>query len=96
MNDPVWRLPLWDNYDSGLDGKIADVASVTSSPFAGSIIAALFLRRFVAEPARWAHFDNYCWNPSTKPGRPEGGEIQAARLLYELIEARAAQGKGRT
>ena len=24
VNDPVWRMPLWDNYDSGLDGKISD------------------------------------------------------------------------
>ncbi|MGZ9409543.1 MAG: leucyl aminopeptidase family protein, partial [Methylocystis sp.] len=91
VNDPVWRMPLWDSYDSGLDGKISDLVNVTSGPFAGSITAALFLRRFVADPKRWVHFDVYCWNPSTKPGRPEGGEVQAARLLYELIEARAEQ-----
>jgi leucyl aminopeptidase len=92
-NDPVWRMPLWDGYDSGLDGKISDLVNVTSGPFGGSITAALFLRRFVADPERWAHFDVYCWNPSTKPGRPEGGEIQAARLLYDLIEARVEQRK---
>jgi leucyl aminopeptidase len=90
-NDPVWRMPLWDNYDSGLDGKIADLSSVASGGFSGSIVAALFLRRFVADPTRWAHFDVYCWNPSTKPGRPEGGEAQAARLVYELIETRASE-----
>ncbi|RTL88016.1 MAG: leucyl aminopeptidase family protein [Hyphomicrobiales bacterium] len=90
-NDPVWRMPLWENYDSGLDGKISDVVSVTSGGFSGSIVAALFLRRFVADPARWAHFDVYCWNPSTKPGRPEGGEVQSARLLYDLIEKRAKE-----
>ncbi|WP_442756895.1 leucyl aminopeptidase family protein [Methylocystis sp. JAN1] len=92
-NDPVWRLPLWDNYDNGLDGKISDLVSVTSGGFSGSIVAALFLRRFVADPTRWAHFDVYCWNPSTKPGRPEGGEVQSARLLYQLIEDRASRGK---
>jgi leucyl aminopeptidase len=89
-SDPVWRMPLWDAYDSGLDGKISDVVNVTSNGMAGSITAALFLRRFVADPERWAHFDVYCWNAATKPGRPEGGDIQAARLLYNLIEARAA------
>jgi leucyl aminopeptidase len=93
VNDPVWRLPLWDNYDSGLDGKISDLVSVTSGGFSGSIVAALFLRRFVTDPARWAHFDVYCWNPSTRPGRPEGGEVQSARLLYQLIEDRALRGK---
>ncbi|MFO1103730.1 MAG: leucyl aminopeptidase family protein [Methylocystis sp.] len=95
-NDPVWRMPLWDNYDSGLDGKISDLVNVTSGPFAGSITAALFLRRFVADPKRWAHFDVYCWNPSTKPGRPEGGEVQAARLLYDLIEARVEEGMAKS
>ncbi|HYA80132.1 MAG TPA: leucyl aminopeptidase family protein [Methylocystis sp.] len=89
--DPVWRMPLWDGYDSGLDGKIADLVNVTSGGFAGSITAALFLRRFVADARRWAHFDIYCWNPSARPGRPEGGEIPVARLLYDLIEARARE-----
>ncbi|QGM99764.1 leucyl aminopeptidase family protein [Methylocystis parvus] len=93
VNDPVWRLPLWDNYDNGLDGKISDLVSVTSGGFSGSIVAALFLRRFVSDPTRWAHFDVYCWNPSTRPGRPEGGEVQSARLLYQLIEDRALRGK---
>jgi leucyl aminopeptidase len=90
-NDPVWRLPLWENYDGGLDGKISDLVSVTSGGFSGSIVAALFLRRFVSDPSRWAHFDVYCWSPSTKPGRPEGGEVQSARLLYDLIETRAGK-----
>ena len=76
-NDPVWRLPLWDPYDKLLDGKISDINNVSSGPFAGSITAALFLRRFVDKAAQgksaWAHFDIYGWNPSTKPGRPEGG-----------------------
>ena len=93
VHDPVWRLPLWDAYDKGLDGKISDLVSTTGGPFAGSIVAALFLRRFVRDPMRWAHFDCYCWNPVAKPGRPEGGEIQAARLLYELIEGRASERK---
>jgi leucyl aminopeptidase len=90
-NDPVWRMPLWEPYDSGLDGKISDLVNVTNGSFAGSITAALFLRRFVANPNAWAHFDVYCWNGSAKPGRPEGADIQAARLLYDLIEARAAR-----
>jgi len=34
------------------------------------------------------HFDLYGWNPSTKPGRPEGGEVQTARLVHELLSRR--------
>jgi leucyl aminopeptidase len=91
LGDPVWRLPLWEPYDSQLDGKASDLVNVSSGPHAGSITAALFLRRFVVAPERWAHFDLFAWNASTKPGRPEGGEIQTARLLYDLIEERAVR-----
>ena len=87
-HDPVWRMPLWEPYDALLKGKISDLNNISSGPFAGSITAALFLRRFVEHAAAWAHFDVYAWSPSAKPGRPEGGEIQAARLLYDYIEAR--------
>ena len=45
--DPVWRLPLRDPYDKLLEGKIADLTNISGGPFAGSITAALFLRRFV-------------------------------------------------
>ncbi|MBI1868805.1 MAG: hypothetical protein HYS06_11020 [Methylocystis sp.] len=52
----------------------------------------MLLRRFVADPAAWAHFDVYCWNGAARPGHPEGGDIQVARLLYDLVERRAGQG----
>ena len=86
--DPVWRLPLWQPYDRLLDGKISTLCNVSSGPFAGSITAALFLRRFIEKAKSWAHFDIYGWNPTTKPARPEGGDAQTARLLYGLLEAR--------
>ncbi|MDH7796831.1 MULTISPECIES: leucyl aminopeptidase family protein [unclassified Beijerinckia] len=86
--DPVWRLPLWDAYDSMLDSKIASLNNVSSGPFAGSITAALYLRRFVETGVSWAHFDIYGWTPATKPGRPEGGEPQTARMLFTLLNDR--------
>lgn len=45
-NDPLWRLPLWDDYRSQLDSKAADMNNISGSPFGGAIIAALFLDRF--------------------------------------------------
>jgi leucyl aminopeptidase len=71
-----------------LDSKVADLNNVAVGGFAGSIIAALFLRRFVSAAKAWLHFDIYAWNQATRPGRPEGGECQAARALYRLIVAR--------
>jgi leucyl aminopeptidase len=87
-NDPLWRLPLWAPYKSMLETKIADISNDAGSRFAGSITCALFLQRFVAAARVWLHFDIYAWTPKAKPGRPEGGECQAARALYALLAAR--------
>ena len=86
--DPLWRMPLWQPYMTMLDSKIADINNAGASPFAGSITAALFLSRFVPENIPWLHGDIYAWNPSTKPGKPEGGEAQAIRALYSLLGER--------
>jgi leucyl aminopeptidase len=87
-HDPLWRLPLWNPYDELLSSKIADVNHISGGPFAGSITAALFLRRFVEKAKAWAHLDIFAWNPSTKPGRPEGGEVQGARAIAALLQER--------
>jgi leucyl aminopeptidase len=87
-HDPLWRMPLWRPYDQMIESKVAEVNNVGTSGFAGSILCALFLGRFVAEAKSWLHFDIYAWTPSTKPGRPEGGECQAARALYALLTER--------
>ena len=86
--DPLWRMPLWSAYDAMLDSKVADVNNAPGGGFAGSITCALFLQRFVASAKSWLHFDIYAWNPSAKPGRPEGGESQAARAMYALLASR--------
>ena len=95
--DPVWRMPLWAPYDSMLDSRVADLNNVASGPFAGAVVAALFLQRFVTRAKHWAHFDVYAWTPSPKPGRPEGGEIQTARMLFDMLRTRypAREGTGK-
>jgi leucyl aminopeptidase len=91
-NDPGWRMPLWDPYDATLKSKVADINNISGGSFAGSITAALFLRRFVERTQNWAHFDVYGWTPAAKPGRPEGGEVQMAHCLFNLIAERYATG----
>ncbi len=87
--DPVWRLPLWRPYDAMIDGTVGDVSnSGTGAGMAGSITAALFLRRFVEKAKAWAHFDVYAWNPKPRAHGPAGGEIQAARALFDLLSER--------
>src|SRR4051812_39897604 len=87
-NDPLWRMPLWPSYDSWLDSKVADINNAPSGGFAGSVICALFLQRFVTDAKSWLHVDIYGWTPSAKPARPEGGECQAARAIYKLLSER--------
>ncbi len=87
-HDPMWRLPLWSGYDSWLNSPVADLNNVSSKPFAGAVVAALFLRRFVTPTTKWAHLDLYAWNDQTRPGRPEGGEAQTIRALFGAISAR--------
>src|SRR5512138_1571170 len=87
-HDPLWRMPLWPAYDSWLDSKVANITNAPSGAFAGSITCALFLQRFVESASSWLHVDIYGWTPSAKPGRPEGGECQAARAIYKLLSER--------
>jgi leucyl aminopeptidase len=86
--DPVWPMPLWAGYDDELASKIADLGNVSTTAFAGSIVAALFLKRFVTATPAWLHLDLYAWNPKERPGRPIGAEAQCVRALYRLIRAR--------
>ena len=87
-NDPLWRMPLSPAYDSWLDSKVADITSAPSGAFAGSITCALFLQRFVEASKSWLHVDIFGWTPAARPGRPEGGECQAARAIYKLLSER--------
>ncbi|MDB5317989.1 MAG: leucyl aminopeptidase [Rhodospirillales bacterium] len=84
-HDGVWQLPLHGGYDLWLDNPTADLSNVGSKPQAGAIIAALFLQRFVPAGQPWAHLDVYAWNDASRPGRPEGGEAQALRAVYEAL-----------
>lgn len=90
--DPMWRMPLWPSYDEELSSKIADVNNVTTSGFAGAVVGALFLQRFVSAHRRWAHFDLYAWNPRERPGRPVGAEAQCVRATYGVLARRFAAG----
>ena len=86
--DPLWRLPLWPGYAEDLKSPIADLDNAPGGGMAGAITAALFLERFAEGAGAWAHVDLYAWNPQAKPGRPKGGEAQAARAVFALLEAR--------
>ena len=84
MRDPVWRLPLWPGYEAMIEPGIADLDNAPAGGFAGSTTAALFLRRFIANPA-YVHFDIYGHQPSAAPARPKGGVGQGARAILAAL-----------
>ncbi len=86
--DPIWRMPLWKPYDVRLASGIADLNNVTTDGFAGSITAALFLKRFVERTRSWVHFDIFGWAAGDRPEGPAGGEAQAIRALEHVIAGR--------
>lgn len=84
LGDPLWPMPFWDRYNGYLESDIADVNHAASTPFAGSITAALFLKRFAGQ-VPYTHIDTFAWTPAPLPGRPKGGEVLTMRALFRAI-----------
>ncbi len=62
----VWPFPLEDDYDADLKSDVADIKQCTLEGEADHILAALFLKRFVAHDPTWIHLD-------LSAGRHKGG-----------------------
>ena len=88
VSDPVWQLPLFEQYRSLLKSDVADMANCASSPFGGAITAALYLKEFVEPTTPWVHFDVMAWNLRPLPGRPVGGEALGVRAVFNYLESR--------
>ncbi len=84
VSDPVWRMPFHEPYEALIEPGIADLDNAPSGGFAGSITAALFLRRFVTN-STYVHFDIYSWQRSKEPGRSKGGLGQGPRALLQAL-----------
>ena len=91
VDDPLWRMPLWEPYDENLKSDIADIANAPANAMAGAIYAALFLQRFVPLDIPWAHLDTWAWREPSKPGRPKGGEALGLRAIFAMLERRYSQ-----
>lgn len=83
--DPLWRMPFWAPYESLIEPGIADLDNAPGGGMAGSITAALFLRRFVTATPRFAHLDIYGWQPTAAAARPKGAVQQGARAILAAL-----------
>jgi leucyl aminopeptidase len=86
--EPIWRLPLHEDYRRYLDSRVADINNISKQPYGGAITAALFLREFVGKKTPWVHFDIMGFNLESRPGRPYGGEAMGIRAVYQLLKSR--------
>lgn len=86
--DRMWRMPLWDDYQSALDSAFADMKNVGAGRAAGSITAACFLSRF-AKDFPWAHLD--IAGSAYVSGKGSTGRPLPALFEY-LVEAASRAG----
>jgi leucyl aminopeptidase len=91
VEDPLWRMPLWEPYAEMLKSDIADFANASNTPMAGCITAALFLKKFVPDEINWAHLDTFAWRDAAKPARPKGGEALGLRAIFAMLSSRYLQ-----
>src|SRR3989339_1776638 len=88
--DPVWPMPLWEEYKNDIKGNFGDVAnlrSVGDPRYGGAIHAAMFLLEFAEKFSEWAHIDigpRDTVNPDEllSKGASGGG----VRLLVKILE----------
>ena len=90
--EDAWPLPIPEGSREQLDSKVADLANVSSSRYAGALRAGAFLQEFVADGIGWAHLD--IAGPAFNEGgawgyTPSGGTGVAVRSLVEFARARA-------
>lgn len=86
VGDPLWQLPLWQNYSNQLNSLHADYRNLGSGAFGGAITAALFLEKFVKLKIPWIHVDLMAWSKPNKLCDYEGGEAMGIRALIQLIK----------
>ncbi|CAJ1582154.1 leucyl aminopeptidase [[Mycobacterium] wendilense] len=90
-----WPMPLPDELKDDLKSTVADLANVSSTRFAGMLVAGVYLREFVAEGVQWVHID--IAGPSYNTGgpwgyTPKGGTGVPTRTMLAVLEDIAANG----
>ena len=84
--DRNWRMPIGPAYDKLIDSPIADMKNIGGKG-AGSITAAQFLQRFIADGTPWAHVDIAGMVWADKPGRTwgKGATGYGVRLVDRFV-----------
>jgi leucyl aminopeptidase len=89
VNEPLWRMPLHNDFDVMLKSPIADIANIAVEQVAGSSTAAHFIKRFINDGIKWSHLDiaGMVWDKKGKsPICPVGAVGFGVRLLNQFMK----------
>jgi len=84
--EPLWRMPLREDYAERLRSPIADLRNIGDAP-PGAGVAAYFIGEWVNRSTPWAHLDiaAMSWRSKAAPTSPEGASGFGVRLLDRYI-----------
>lgn len=92
VNERVWQLPMFEDYESDLHSDIADIRNFSGNPLAGATNAAKFLEAFTEGHKKWMHLDiagvSFGSSPYAKMKSASGYGIQ---LITEFIKTKASK-----
>ena len=82
--EPVWRMPVSDDYKKPIESAIADFKNYGGRPDATA--AALLLSKFAGETP-WVHLDiaGTSWHDQTRAYAPKGSTGAGVQTLVELV-----------
>ena len=85
--EPLWQLPLIEEYEEDIKSSIADIRNIGGG-YAGTISAALFLRHFVGK-TKWAHMDiaGPAFAEKSLYYQPRGGTGFGIRMLLAYLDS---------
>ena len=89
-------MPLWAPCDRLLKSNIADVNHIAEGSHAGSVMAALFLKRFVTDAKRFAQLDIFGWVRASSLGGRKVASRKRRRCSPIPQGIRAVMGRART
>ena len=95
IGENAWPMPLPEELKDDLKSTVADLANVSSSRYAGMLVAGTYLREFVADGVQWAHIDIAA--PAYNTGgpwgyTPKGGTGVPTRTMFAVLEDIAENG----
>lgn len=86
----LWHMPLAPEYKDYNESKVADIKNIGITRLGGSILAAWFLKYFVADDVSWAHLDIAAPAFAEKPFNsytPIGGVGFGVRTFLEWLNS---------